>query len=200
MTSAIKSVPLSNTTCVGLGYLVSQVVSNLLAMISAHLVSIDIMSNQPVAGSIIVKAHRVNFLLLFKMLHGPMRLIHRVSQDVVSAFFAGNLPYLTVLVLGIWHVGHNGQTVLTVLLSLPHVKCWRIVCSVYVSPGQKNCMWCHCTTLICSVLGATILPLRHISLRIQPASVRSLMAYDLLRCAAAKFFVFLLVPHNCFVI
>ena len=68
MTLAINSFPLYNTTCVGLGYLVSQVVSNLLAMMSAPLVSIDIMSNQPVAGSIIVKAHCVKFLLLFKIL------------------------------------------------------------------------------------------------------------------------------------
>ena len=86
MTLAINSVPLSNTTCIGPGYLVSQVVSNLLAMMSARLVSIDIMSKQPMAGSIIVKAHRVNFLLLFKMLYGPMRSIHRVSQGVVLVF------------------------------------------------------------------------------------------------------------------
>ena len=61
MTSAINSVLLSNTTCLGMAYLVSHVVSKLLAMMSAHLVSIDVMSNQPVAGSIIVKAHRINF-------------------------------------------------------------------------------------------------------------------------------------------
>ena len=102
---------------------------------SAHLVSIDVMSNQPVARSIIVKAHRVNFLLLFKMLYGPIRLIHIVSQGVVSTFLACNLLYLTVLVLVIWHVGHDAQTVLTVLVSPPHVNCWRIVCSVRVSLG-----------------------------------------------------------------
>ena len=126
MTSAINSVSLSNTTCVGLRYLVSQFVSNLLAMMSARLVSIDVMSNQPLVGSIIVKDHRVNVLLLFKILYSPMRLIHRVSQGVVLAFLAGNLPYLTVLVLVIWHVGDNTQTFLTVLLSPPHVKCWWI--------------------------------------------------------------------------
>ena len=86
MTSAINSVPLSNMTSVGRGYLVSQLVSNLLAMMSERLVSIDVMSNHPVVGSIIVKAHRVNFLLLFKMLYGPMRSIHRVSQGVVLVF------------------------------------------------------------------------------------------------------------------
>ena len=135
MTLAIKSIPLSNTACVGLGYLIYQVVSNLLAMMSARLVSIDVISNQTVAGSIIVKAHRVNFLLLFRISYGPMRLIHRVSQGVVLAFLARNLPHLTVLVLVIWQVGHNAQTFLTVSLSLPHVTCWRIVCSVRVSPG-----------------------------------------------------------------
>ena len=123
MTLAINYVPLSNTTCVGLGYLVSQLVSNLLAMMSAHLVFIDVMSNQPMTGSIIVKAHKVNSLLLFKILYGPMRSIHRVSRGVVLDFLAGNLPYLTVLVLVIWNIGHDVQTVLTVLLSLPHVKC-----------------------------------------------------------------------------
>ena len=135
MTLAINSVPLSNTTCVGRGYLVSQVFSNLLAMMSARLVSIDVMSNHPVAGLIIDKAHRVNFLLLFFILYGPMRSIHRVSQGVASAFFAGNLPYLTVLVFVIWHVGHNAQTVLTVLVSPHHETCWQIVCSVRVSLG-----------------------------------------------------------------
>ena len=99
MTLAMNSVPLSNTTCVGQGYLVSQVVSNLLAMMSTRLVSIDVMSNQPMAGSIIVKAHRFNFLLLFRILYSPMRLIHSVSQGVALAFLVGNLPYLTVLVL-----------------------------------------------------------------------------------------------------
>ena len=146
MTLAINFIPLSNTTCVGLGYLVSQVVSSLLAMMSARLVSSDVMSNQPVAGSIIVKANRVNFLLLFKILYGPMRLIHTVSQGVVLAFLASNLPYLTVLVLVIWHAGHNVQTVVTVLLSPPYVKCWRIVCSVRIFPGQQSCTWYHCTT------------------------------------------------------
>ena len=135
MNWTINSIPLSNMTCVGQGYLVSQVGSNLLAMMSARLVSIDIMSNHPVAGSIITKAHRVNFLLFFLILYGPMRPIHRVSQGVASAFFAGNLPYLTVLVLVIWHVGHNAQTVLTVLVSPPHEKCWRLVYSVQVPPG-----------------------------------------------------------------
>ena len=119
MTLAINSVPLSNITCVGLGYLVSQVISNVLPMMSACLVFIEVMSNQPMAGSIIVKAHRINFLLLFKISYIPMRSIHRVSQGVVLAFLAGNLPYLTVLVLVIWHVGHNAQTVLTFTQSAP---------------------------------------------------------------------------------
>ena len=186
MTLAINSVPLSNTTCVGRAYLFSQVFSNLLAMMSARLVSIDVMSNHPVAGLVIVKGHRVNFLLLFFILYGPMRLIHRVSQGVASAFFAGNLPYLTVLVLVIWHVGHNAQTIITVLLSPLNVKCWRIVCSVRVLPGWKSCTWYHCTTCICSVLGTTILPMHHISLQTWPAAVKPLKTYDLLRCAAAR--------------
>ena len=61
MTLAINSVPLSNTTSVGMGYLVSQLLSNVLAVMSTGLVSIDVMSNQPVAGSVIVKAQRVTF-------------------------------------------------------------------------------------------------------------------------------------------
>ena len=66
MTLVINFVPLSNTTCVGLGYLVRQVVSNLLAIMPARFISIDVMSNQPVAGSIIVKVHRVNFYCCLK--------------------------------------------------------------------------------------------------------------------------------------
>ena len=111
MTLAIKSVPLSNTTCLCLGYLVSQFVSHLLAMMSTRLVSTNVMPNQPVDGSIIVKAHRANFLLLFSILYSPMRSIHSVSQGVALVFFAGNLPYLTVLVLVIWNVGHDAQIV-----------------------------------------------------------------------------------------
>ena len=96
---AINSVPLSSIICVGRGYFVSQVGSNLLAMMSAHLVLIDVMSNQPVVGSIIVKDHRVNFVSLFDILYGPVKSIHSVPQDVVLAFLVSNLPYLTVLVL-----------------------------------------------------------------------------------------------------
>ena len=86
MALAINYVNLPNTTCVGQGYLVNQVVSNLLAMMSTRLVSIDVMPNQPVAGSIIVKTHWVRLLLLLRILYGPIRLVHSVSQGFFWPF------------------------------------------------------------------------------------------------------------------
>ena len=61
---------------------------------SAILLVICAISNQPVAGSIIVRHHNLSGVYTFRgIVYGPTRSTHRVSQGFVSAFLGGSFPY-----------------------------------------------------------------------------------------------------------
>ncbi len=82
------------------------------------------MSNQPVAGSIIVthiKSISVPSLPL--RVYGLMRSTHRVSQGFKTTSFVGSLPYFCWCLLLTWHLWHFlrfGQNVAIFSNTLQH--------------------------------------------------------------------------------
>ena len=126
--SAMNSVPLSKMTSCGQGYLVSQVCSTKLVMTSAHLVLGTLcISNQPVAGSIIVMHQRIRSVFPFLLiLYGPIMSTHSFSQRRLFAFFSGisgKCPYFFFVFLVSWHVWHVEHSFWMCSCILDHVKC-----------------------------------------------------------------------------
>ena len=93
-----NSEPWSRMTCVGHGYLVSQVCFNLIAIMSTLLVLIDVMSNQPVPMLIIVRGHNV-FLWLLGCSNWceQIRSMHSLSHGIVLALTVKEFSYLWYL-------------------------------------------------------------------------------------------------------
>ena len=109
--SAINSLPRSDITCVGQGYQVNHACSTILAMVSALLFGISLISNHPVAGSIIAIHHNVKGLeLLFFMVYGPIRLTQSFSHGSAFASLGSKCPYFFFCHFAIWQVGHFEQT------------------------------------------------------------------------------------------
>ena len=130
---------------------------------AAVLLGIFAISNQPVAGSIIVRHHNLGgFYPFWGIVYGPMRSTHRVSQEFVSACLGGSLPYFWFVVFDLWHVGHFLHTSWTVVWRPFQSKCWRRVCSVRVYPGWQSISWYQSTVFFCSAAGKHILLFRHI--------------------------------------
>ena len=96
----MNSVPWSRIILLGHGYLDNHVHSILFAMTLADLVLITVMWNQPVAGSIMVKACNVSFWLLGCLNeYGPMRSTKSVSRGLTLASLARRCLYLTFCLL-----------------------------------------------------------------------------------------------------
>ena len=162
--SSMNSVPQSKVIIVGQGYLVNHVSSTELATIAASLLGISLISNHPVAGSIIVTHHKVSVFFPGRFIvYGPIRLTHNFSHGSASASLIGRCPYFFFVRFVIWHVWHRPQTCATCCRKFRHVKCWRIVCSVLVSPGWHSIVWYHSTTLFWSEAGITIFSLWQMS-------------------------------------
>ena len=127
------------------------------AIYAAVLLGICAISNQLVAGSIIVRHHNLSgFFTFWGIVYGPIRSTHRVSQGFVSACLGGSLPYFWFFFFALWQVGHFLQTSWTVVRSPLQSKCWRRVCSVRVSPGWQSISWYHSTVFFCSAWGKNI--------------------------------------------
>ena len=119
---------------------------------------ISTISNQPVAGSIIVRHHKVKAFLYFLLsVYGPMRSTHRVSQGSASACFSDKNPYFFVYLFVIWHVEHVPHCFCTSFLRFLKVKCCQIDSSVWFIPGWHNTLWYHFTICFCNFFGTTIL-------------------------------------------
>jgi hypothetical protein len=64
-------------------------------------------SNQPVAGSIIVThLHMRSFFPFLRIVYGPIKSIRILSHGLASATFHGSHPYLLTLRLLLWQLGH----------------------------------------------------------------------------------------------
>ena len=101
-TSAANSLPLSMTTSVGHGYRVNQVNSSRLAISSAAFMSTWVISNHPVAGSIMVRQWSCVSCLPFPILYGPMRSMHKVCHGTTSgAGLGGSFPYFCCVPLAV---------------------------------------------------------------------------------------------------
>ena len=95
LASALNSLPRSKMTSEGHGQCDNHACSGTLVMLSVAFVDVSLISNQPVVGSIIVKAQSVNgsfFLFLQLILHGPIRSTHEASQGAISASLGGMCP------------------------------------------------------------------------------------------------------------
>jgi hypothetical protein len=93
-TSTMKSVHRSRVIHCGRGCLVNQVVSQMSAASAAVLLEIHSISNQPVAGWIMVRHHSFRFFLpLRSTLQGPVRSTRSASHRLSSASFAGSSPH-----------------------------------------------------------------------------------------------------------
>ena len=107
-------VPRSNTIRCGSGYQVNEFFLVIYAISAAFLLSICVISNQPVAGSIIVRHHYSSGFFLFRgIVYGPMRSTHSASQVFVSTCLCVSLPYLWLVVFALWHVGNFLHTLWT---------------------------------------------------------------------------------------
>ncbi len=74
--------------------------STMLVTVIDFLSSYCLISNQPVAGSIIVMHFKGGILtpfMLLLILYGPMRLTHSQSHGIVAASFSGKLPYFWIV-------------------------------------------------------------------------------------------------------
>jgi len=81
----------------------------MLATVIDFLSSYCLISNQPVAGSIIVvhfKGGILTPLILLLILHGPMRLTHSLSHGFTSAVFSGRRPYFFTCFFSFWQMAH----------------------------------------------------------------------------------------------
>ena len=127
-TSAMNSRLRSIITSSGHGYLSSQVRCSKLLISSACLFGTSTISNQPVAGSIIVRQcsvisvlGRMTLPFLFFVsglpnLYGPMRSIHRVFHGTTFGSFGGRCPSLRRRFLDTWQSWHLLHTSTTVFL------------------------------------------------------------------------------------
>ena len=97
--------PWSRIILLGHKYLDNHVYSILFAITSVDLVLIAVISNQPVAGLIMVNACNVS-VWLFDCLkdYGPMKLTQSVSHGFTLASLAGKFLYLVFLLLVNQHV------------------------------------------------------------------------------------------------
>ena len=87
--------PQPRKICGGHGYLVINIFSTLLTIISAHFVLIDIMSNHMIAGSIIVNAHNYTVWFLGCLnVWGTIKLMHSTSHGVALAYLCRRCQYL----------------------------------------------------------------------------------------------------------
>ena len=73
-------------------------------------------SNQPVAGSIILRHHSLSGFLTFRgIVYGPIRSTHIMSHGLVSSCFCSSFPYLWLVVLDLFHVGNFLHTLWNIL-------------------------------------------------------------------------------------
>ena len=127
------------------------------------LLGICAISNQPMAGSIIVRHHNLSgFLPFWGIVYGSMRSTHSMSQGFVSACLGGSFPYLWLFVLALWNVGHLLHMLWTVVRRPFQSKCWRRVCSMQVSPVWQSISWYQSTVFFCSAVGKHIFLFRNI--------------------------------------
>ena len=90
----------------------------------SRLLGICAISNQPGAGSIIVRHHNLSGFFPFRgIVYGTMRSTHRVSQGFVSACLGGSLPYFWFVVFPLWNVGHFLHTSWIVVRRSLHSQC-----------------------------------------------------------------------------
>jgi hypothetical protein len=131
-----------------------------LAIVIASLFGISLISNHPVAGSIIVTHQSTRFFLPHLLIvYGPTKSTHNTSQGSASASFGGNNPYFLLDHFVFWHIWHFVHTSCTSFLSFGHHRYCLRVCSVLVSPGWHSVSWYHSTTRFCNAVGITILSL-----------------------------------------
>jgi hypothetical protein len=96
----MNSEPGSLLTCVGQGYLETHSSSAMFVTVIARLSSYCWISNQLVAGSIIVTHLHIRFAPPFlQMVYGPMRSMHILSQGIASASFSGRCPHFLEVLL-----------------------------------------------------------------------------------------------------
>ena len=135
------------------GYLFSH--SLLKASITVCTVALPIgtASNQPVIGSIMVRALRCLGPLGVLTVQGPTRSTSTLHQGVESIVFGGKCPYFLQIFLLSWHCLHVEQYCCTVARRPGHVNNCLIVASVLVSPGCTRYSWYHATIRDCRVVG-----------------------------------------------
>ena len=91
---------------VGRGYVYNHVCSTIFDIVADYLSLYSIISNLPVAGSIIVKAFimRGSSWTSLLILYGPIRSTNNLSHGMASAPLAGNFPHLRFCLLFFWQV------------------------------------------------------------------------------------------------
>merc|ERR1739837_55009 len=106
--STLNSDPLSKVIFLGHGYLDNHACSTAWATVCASLLGICFISNQEVAGSIIVTYHMVEYFFLTSfdlayfligILYGPIRSTHNWCHGTTSGSFAGSRPYFFLFTL-----------------------------------------------------------------------------------------------------
>ena len=150
----MNSVLLSRISSWGQGYIFSQVCSTILATTSDLLVpGTCLISNQPVAGSIIVTHHiskgSLPFLSIF---YGTIISTYRNSYGVNSWSFAGRCPYLVCTFLFTRHMWQVLHWSYTWVFRPFQEKCFIMVSSVLISPRWHNIVWYQYSILDCNNL------------------------------------------------